>query len=386
MTELLLLPPELLTRILRNIPGKDLQNVCLSCKQLRDIAYDESIWKRKCEEEYKFKSINGWNVTYRELYHKVLHLYGDLVGLWWRDFKYYGGLMQVKYDSGCIKGVELLAPVSPHVERPLRRKTIFTISLTSSGKIKIISVHSTPCEESPCSIRVEEDKLKGRILEYKGPKHKEESLDQWMEEELGSEEAMDIYRHCYKRRGKSYLSSKHHYRWTPLEVPAPRANVPIQPGLFKGTYSAHGIEILSLDYNTDKTEATATKITGDPNIPATKISVKADLTSTLVLTASQQETLPALLEASESNDQQPPPDTQPFKLPMDCYDRDIQNIPKTCTFRCTALGQIAADRYVNPSFSKAQFVVFDENTFGMIWLELASFSIYSRVKHEDIND
>ncbi|XP_061196272.1 F-box only protein 31-like [Saccostrea echinata] len=388
MTELLLLPPELLTRILQNIPGKDFQNVCLSCKQLRDLAYDESIWKIKCEEEYKFKSITGWNVTYRDVYHKVLRLYGDLVGLWWRDFTHYGGLMQVKFDNGCIKGVELLAPLSPHVERPLRRKTMFTISLTSSGKLEIVSVHNTPYKEIPCSITVEEDELRGRILEYRCPKqeHNWETMNQWLEEELNSEEAMDIYLHCYRIRGKKYLSSRHFYRWTPLAVPWSRPNVPIQPGLFKGTYSAHGIEILSLDYNEDMTEATATKITGDPNIPATKVSVKAELTSTLVLTASQQETLSALLEASEPNTQHPLPETQPFKLPVDCYDRDIPNIPKTCTFRCNALGQIAADGYVNPSFSKAQFVVFDENTFGMIWLELLSFSIYARVKYEDIND
>lgn len=47
-----------------------------------------------------------------------------------------------------------------------------------------------------------------------------------------------------------------------MELPSKdRVNVPIQPGLFKGTYSAHGIEILSLDYNDDLTEVTVTKIT-----------------------------------------------------------------------------------------------------------------------------
>lgn len=50
MTDLLSLPPELLTRILEEVPGKDLLNVCTSCKQLRDIVYVDSVWQRKCEE------------------------------------------------------------------------------------------------------------------------------------------------------------------------------------------------------------------------------------------------------------------------------------------------------------------------------------------------
>ena len=55
---------------------------------------------------------------------------------------------------------------------------------------------------------------------------------------------------------------RHHYQWSPLKLPCKsRVNAPIQPGLFKGTYSAHGIEVLSLDYDEELTEVTVTKIT-----------------------------------------------------------------------------------------------------------------------------
>ena len=37
-----------------------------------------------------------------------------------------------------------------------------------------------------------------------------------------------------------------------LHLPGPLDNVPIQPGLFKGTYGGHGIEIISLKYEEDK--------------------------------------------------------------------------------------------------------------------------------------
>ena len=47
------LPPELLSRILCYVPGRDLSNVCRSCKILRDAAYVDSVWQRKCEEGKK---------------------------------------------------------------------------------------------------------------------------------------------------------------------------------------------------------------------------------------------------------------------------------------------------------------------------------------------
>lgn len=74
-------------------------------------------------------------------------------------------------------------------------------------------------------------------------------------------------------------------------------------------------------------------IQGDPNIPATKVSVKADLTSPLVFTLDEQEHLRTLEEASQPHTEHPLPDSQPFKIPEDCYDRDIEDIPKTCSFR-----------------------------------------------------
>jgi hypothetical protein len=74
-------------------------------------------------------------------------------------------------------------------------------------------------------------------------------------------------------------------------------------------------------------------IQGDPNIPATKVSIKADLTSPLVLTLDQQEFLRTLEAASEPNTDHPLPDSQPFKIPDDCYNREIEDVPKMCSFR-----------------------------------------------------
>nr|XP_022337684.1 F-box only protein 31-like isoform X1 [Crassostrea virginica] len=395
--EFLSLPPELLSRILCYVPGRDLSNVCRSCKILRDAAYVDSVWQRKCEEEYSFKSNDGWNVSYRCLYNKVLCRYGDSIGLWRRDLEYYGGLLQVKYDKGCIKGTELIAPICSCVDGPLRKKAMFTISMTSEGKVEVVSVHDTSSGPRPCLLRVERDKAKERVLEYKVPdkdyiiKAKDARdhplLQQWMQEELESE-YMDIYFNCFFRRSVTLLSSRHHYQWSPLKLPCKsRVNAPIQPGLFKGTYSAHGIEVLSLDYDEELTEVTVTKITGDPNVPATKVSVKGDLTSSLVLTAEEQGSIRDLNAASQrSAAERDLPEKQPFVIPENCFDRDISDIPKSCSFRCKAKGQIASHGYKHSSFSEGHFVVFDESKFGMVWLELMSFSIYYRVDDKELND
>ena len=46
-----------------------------------------------------------------------------------------------------------------------------------------------------------------------------------------------------------------------FKLPEPLPGAVIQPGLFKGTYGGHGIEILSLTYSEDKKTAWATKVT-----------------------------------------------------------------------------------------------------------------------------
>lgn len=58
----------------------------------------------------------------------------------------------------------------------------------------------------------------------------------------------------------------------------------------------------------------------------------------------------------------------------------------TLYYRCRAEGQIAAHSFQNPSFSDGHFVVFDEKKFGMVWLELTSFSIYVRVDEKELSD
>ncbi len=43
-------------------------------------------------------------------------------------------------------------------------------------------------------------------------------------------------------------------------MPPPCPGMPIQPGLFKGNYGSHGVELIMLNYNEDKSEVRGLKI------------------------------------------------------------------------------------------------------------------------------
>jgi len=51
----------------------------------------------------------------------------------------------------------------------------------------------------------------------------------------------------------------------------------------------------------------------------------------------------------------------------------------TYVCRYHSQGQIAATGYLHPMFVEGHWVVFDEDTFGHVWIFLTSFSLYSRV-------
>ncbi len=75
---------------------------------------------------------------------------------------------------------------------------------------------------------------------------------------------------------------------------------------------------------------------GDPNVPATKTSIKADLKRPMILTLKQQDSIDTL---SDIDIPDLPPDTkisqmpsQPFRVPMGCLDRH-QSPPDRCKSR-----------------------------------------------------
>ena len=186
-------------------------------------------------------------------------------------------------------------------------------------------------------------------------------LQRWISDQVDMADAEAVSRTqsqlIYKYLVLRQMDLKTHY--SRLTLPG-RCDfqVPIQPGLFKGTYSAHGLELVLLSYE-DKNKVTAVKITvryrllsvhhlsikvlilifffyqGDPNVPASKVTFRADLPYCMHLNEEAQKSFERIQEieaASSELDWSELPSAQPFLVPEDCEER-YPNIPKHCRAR-----------------------------------------------------
>src|SRR6218665_2016279 len=80
---------------------------------------------------------------------------------------------------------------------------------------------------------------------------------------------MEIVRHFplealnnfFNVTGCFFLCINRSVKCRPLHLPQSQESVVIQPGLFKGTYSYHGIELVMLTYDDEDGSAVFTKIT-----------------------------------------------------------------------------------------------------------------------------
>merc|ERR1712004_607819 len=168
---------------------------------------------------------------------------------------------------------------------------------------------------------------------------------------------------------------------------------PIPSGSFKGTYGAHGIEVISISYPS-RNVLEGFKLTGDPNVPMGKVTFKADLTKAIRLTRDVQKdfSCEALIPDEgtatyesidfEAADHQPQP--QPFCLPSDVFDRASEEVGsyQHCQYRFLAEGQIAHEDYQNPQFVPAHLIIFDQDHFGVLFLTLHSMSLYVRISED----
>ncbi|XP_061863281.1 F-box only protein 31 isoform X3 [Colius striatus] len=445
---LLELPPELLVQIFGSLPGTDLPSLARVCTTFRRILRTDTIWRRRCREEYgvceNLRKLEITGVSCRDVYAKLLHRYRHILGLWQPDIGPYGGLLNVVVDGLFIIGWMYLPPHDPHVDDPMRFKPLFRIHLMErkcatvecmyghkgphNGHIQIVKKDefSTKCNQtdhhrmsggrqemkclclSPCVLGLQEFRTWlreewGRTLEDIFHEHMQELI-------LMKFIYTSQYDNCLTYR-RIYLPPS-----TPQDL--------IQPGLFKGTYGSHGLEIVMLSFHGKK--AKGTKITGDPNIPAGQQTVEIDLAhplqlpdietlrdfselSRLVLEVQEQVRREEQEQEEEEHSQQPasqpaarphqgegaegeetaagaegPPQekaaaSQPFVLPMGVISRN-EDYPRTCRICFYGTGLIAGHGFTSPERTPGVFVLFDDDRFGFIWLELKSFSLYSRIK------
>lgn len=390
MAHVLDLPPEVLAEVFSHLTGSYLPTVARVCKAFLAAAKVDILWQRICTKEYdvKFNIAEDISLTYYEVYSRLLHPYGFTLGLWQIDNCPYGGLVHVKFESGVINAVQYNMPKDPHITDPLRAKTLFTITPCPTGAAES-HCHKGYNGSHTCVLSKKEEGFSYKCLsvdKHRHPHGKEAEFREWLQQEttnnveqLQSLHGQELFLMKFVITGQNEVE----FGLRRLSLPQPVANVPLQPGLFKGTYGSHGIELVLLEYDLDAHKAVALKVMGDPNVPADQISIKIDIKRPMILNTTQQAKMETL---SQIDTPDLPPEmtldrlpVQPFVLPRDCFDRN-QRPPQTCRFRFHSLGQIAGHGFHHPQLIPGQWVVFDEDTFGHIWMELRSFSIFSRVK------
>ncbi|KAM3869822.1 F-box only protein 31 [Diretmus argenteus] len=468
---LLDLPPELLVEILASLPGAALPNVALVCKKFRQILSTETIWRRRCMDEFGMsedlrkmevggvscrdlyvKRVNPRvksgrfmkllpdyeHMDYRDVYMYLLHPYRHILGLWQPDIGPYGGLLNVVVDGLFIIGWMYLPPHDPRVEDPMRRRPLFRIHMWESKKatVECMYGHKGPHKGDIQTVKKDEFSTKCNQTDYhRMPGGRQEEFRTWLEEEWGRTLEDIFHEHMQELILMKFIYTSQYdncltYRriYLPPRLPSDL----LQPGLFKGTYGSHGLEIVMLSFH--GATARATKLTGDPNVPAGQLTLDVDLTRPVVLPdterqrsieelsrlvlgvheevqreAQQQakdtttapqgaveganggaadsgaESMEARSGAcSESCQPSPssstsPPDDQPFILPLGVMARN-EVYPRSCRKCFYGTGLIAGHGFTSPERTPGLFVLFDEDRFGFIWLELKSFSLYSRLK------
>ncbi|XP_063336008.1 F-box only protein 31 isoform X2 [Pelmatolapia mariae] len=461
------LPPELLVEIFSLLPGTTLSNVALVCKKFRQLLKTETIWRRRCIEEFGMKEdlrkVEARGVTsqdlyvkrvnprvksgrfmkllpdyehmdYRDVYTHLLHPYRHILGLWQPDIGPYGGLLNVVVDGLFIIGWMYLPPHDPRVEDPMRRRPLFRIHMMESNKatVECMYGHKGPHKGDIQTVKKDEFSTKcNQTDHHRMPGGRQEEFRTWLEEEWGRTLEEIFHEHMQELILMKFIYTSQYdncLTYRRIYLPPAKPSDLLQPGLFKGTYGSHGLEIVMLSFH--GMSARATKLTGDPNVPAGQLTLDVDLCRPVVLPDLEQqcniEELSRLVmgvheevqreqeqkengtsatgrcaaegacggssaaeemesdhgacsdSCDSSHSSRTNPETQPFVLPMGVMARN-EEYPRTCRKCFYGTGLIAGHGFTSPERTPGLFVLFDKDRFGFIWLELKSFSLYSRL-------
>ncbi|XP_038156015.1 F-box only protein 31 isoform X1 [Cyprinodon tularosa] len=460
------LPPELLVEIFSLLPGTVLPNVALVCKKFRQILKTETIWRRRCVEEFGMKEdlrkMEAGGVTskdlyvkrviprvksgrfmkllpdyehmdYKDVYTHLLHPYRHILGLWQPDIGPYGGLLNVVVDGLFIIGWMYLPPHDPRVEDPMRRRPLFRIHLLESKKatVECMYGHKGPHKGDIQTVKKDEFSTKcNQTDHHRMPGGRQEEFRTWLEEEWGRTLEEIFHEHMQELILMKFIYTSQYdncLTYRRIYLPPSMPSDLLEPGLFKGTYGSHGLEIVMLSFH--GTSARATKLTGDPNVPAGQLTLDVDLSQPVDLPElDQQKNIDVLsriisgihekvqregerpasdssasaghpaeeagaaaakvvdddhgacadASQSEPSSSSHHPEAQPFVLPLGVMARN-EVYPRTCRKCFYGTGLIAGHGFTSPERTPGLFVLFDEDRFGFIWLELKSFSLYSRL-------
>uniref|UniRef100_G1Q0Q2 F-box domain-containing protein n=1 Tax=Myotis lucifugus TaxID=59463 RepID=G1Q0Q2_MYOLU len=389
------LPVEVLVEIFALLPGTDLPSLAQACTRFHHILHTDSIWRRRCREEFgvreNLQNLEMIGMSYREVYAKLFP-YRNLLGLWQLDTEHYRTLVNVLVDGLCITGWKYRPSLNTHVSGPIHFKPSFRIRLRKRKSAKVECMEGLDSRPHNRHMQIGKDRF---TTQCKNTYH-----------------GRDLPRRLREERGR-VLEDRQRYNWLTyrrLYLPPSHPDDLIRPGLFQYYYDTFHLKISMLSFHGKY--ARVTKITGvskktleihlmrriqlrDGEIFGNFNELSRlvqEIDEQVIREQQQQQQQEDGTEESEGHGWQSPAQPSvgesgaaaseeqpvPFVLPMGVRSID-HNYPATCRmcfYGVTLLPYLASP---TPGASLV-FILFDENHFGFIW-ELKYFFLYSRVQN-----
>ena len=420
---LIKLPPEILERIILRLPALDILTLGQCCLRLKEISRNERIWENLAKRDYKVSLKRGEtskNQSARHLYFKLLMPYGPLLHETFHrtNFTFYGGLMKFVYYDCSIYVVEMDPPIFPYVCKNLQPQIVCKLSLDTNNTETILKFDQETTDFGKVkSLNITKD-AEGKIQQIgilSTPstlpfmQNLEIEIAHWLEADSETIPKGVLYLQQYGSRlglspNMAYAKFQHRIEFlnegvqklvplSSLKDPYRPPFCPICPGLFKGTYSGHGIEIINLMFKSnDENVIFGEKVYGDPNVPCSQLTFKGCMDKSMTLTRSDQFSIEQITQymASTYTTGLPScdakPNYQPFVLPSGCdcdYPLD-EDFFRKALWRFQATCQISDFMYENPEWIEGNLIIFSEDIFGVIFIAesygFVALSIFHRVK------
>uniref|UniRef100_G1Q315 F-box only protein 31-like n=1 Tax=Myotis lucifugus TaxID=59463 RepID=G1Q315_MYOLU len=399
------LPVEMLVEISASLPGTDLPSLALACTKFHHILHIDSIWRRRCREEYgvceNLQNLEAIGISYREVYAKIFP-YRHILGLWQLDTEDYRTLLNVVVDGLCITGWTYRPSLNTHVDGPMPFKPAFRICLTERESATVECMEGRHSRPHSRHLQIQKDRF---TTQCKKTDHRKDSPT-WHRDEFGR---------WLVREDRQQYDCLTYRR---LYLPPSHPDDLIRPGLFQANCNAYGLSIAMLSFHGKY--ARLTTVTGDSN-PSLEIHLRRriqlrdgeifrdfnelsrevqEIDEQVIWEQQQQQQQqqedgteeseghgwqsPAQPSVGESGAAASEEQPVPFVLPVGVRSMD-QNYPRTCRMcfygRDTVTFNVTLHGFAYTGRVPGVFILFDENHFGFLWLEAKYLVLFGRVQN-----
>ncbi|XP_014405437.1 PREDICTED: F-box only protein 31-like [Myotis brandtii] len=343
--------PDTEGEIFASLPGTDLPSLAQACTKFHHILHIDSIWRRRCREEFgvreNLQNLETIGMSYREVYAKLFP-YRHILGLWQLDTEHYRTLVNVVVDGLCITGWTYRPSLNTHVSGPIHFKPSFRIRLRKRKSAKVECMEGLGSRPHHRHMQIRKDRF---TTQCKSTYH-----------------GRDLPRRLREERGR-VLEDRQRYNWLTyrrLYLPPSHPDDLIRPGLFQYYYDAFHLKISMLSFHGKY--ARVTKITG-----VSKKTLEIHLMRRIQLR--DGEIFGNFTELSRVVQEI---DEQVIREQQQQQQEDGTEESEMCFY---GVDTVTLPGFTDPRRFPGVFILFDENHFGFIWLELKYFFLYSRVQN-----